>query len=415
MFPLRNYRNQGFVKAPAQVSFSARESPPRSVSALMSIVTMRANLTDSDIRTLIKGPTEEDRAHAAHKLCRCIDEAELSLEERQHAEGIIQIMAQDAAVLVRRALSVALKNSPKLPREIANKLARDIDTIALPIVLNSPSLTDSDLVEIVRACPPAKQVAVACREALSSTVTGAIAKFGVQEAVGRALANDNAVFDEAGLETTLDRFAGVSSITAQMVHRNELPLTITEKLVSLVAGEAFDYLVNHHELPPQVAIDLAMGARERVTIDIVEQAARQKDVGRFVQQLNLNGRLNPSLLMRGLCLGHIEFVEHAMAELAGVPHQRMWLMIHDSGPLGLKAAFDRAGLPPRLFPSFRAAVDVYHSIEREGSAADRITFRKRMLERTLTLFQSVPKDDLDYLLEKLDASGLESARTAASI
>jgi uncharacterized protein (DUF2336 family) len=117
--------------------------------------------------------------------------------------------------------------------------------------------------------------------------------------------------------------------------------------------------------------------------------------------------------MRGLCLGHIEFVEHAMAELGGLAHHRMWLLMHDSGPLGLKAAFDRAGLPPRLFPSFRAAVEVYHSIEREGVAQDRITFRKRMLERTLTLFQSVPRDDLDYLLEKLDASALQPERAAA--
>jgi uncharacterized protein (DUF2336 family) len=379
----------------------------------MSIVTMRANLTDSDIRTLIKGPTEEDRAHAAHKICRCIEDAELSPEERTHAEGIIAMMAQDAAVLVRRALAVALKNSPKLPRDVANKLARDVETVALPVILNSPVLTDADLVQIVRACPPAKQIAVASRATLSATVTGAIADYAGVEAVERALANDNAEFDADGLGTTLDRFAGVSAITAAMVRRDELPVTITEKLVSLVAGEVFDHLVNNHELPPQIAIDLAMGARERVTIDIVEQAARQQDLGRFVQQLNLNGRLNPSLLMRGLCLGHIEFVEHAMAELAGLAHSRMWLLMHDSGPLGLKAAFDRAGLPPRLYPSFRAAVEVYHSIEREGVARDRITLRKRMLERTLTLFRSVPKEDLDYLLEKLDATGLQDNRVAA--
>jgi uncharacterized protein (DUF2336 family) len=378
----------------------------------MPIVTMRANLTDSDIRTLIKGPSDDARAYAAHKICRCIDEAELSPEERAHAEGILAIMAEDAAVLVRRALSVALKNSPKMPREIANKLARDIETIALPVILNSPMLTDSDLIEIVRTCPPSKQVAVASRETLSTAVTGAIAAFAVPEAVHRALANDNAEFDEDGLDTTLTRFAGVSSITAAMVHRNELPLNITEKLVSLVAGEAFDHLVNHHELPPQIAIELAMGARERVSIDIVEQAIRQKDIARFVQQLNLNGRLSPSLLMRGLCLGHIEFIEHALAELAGIAHQRMWLMIHDSGPLGLKTAFDRAGLPPRLFPSFRAALEVYHSIEREGGVTDRMVFRKRMLERTLTLFQSVPKDDLDYLLDKLDAVQLQPQRAA---
>lgn len=379
----------------------------------MPIVTMRSKLTDSDIRTLIKGPTEEDRAQAAHKLCRCIDEDELAPEERAHAEGIIAIMAQDAAVLVRRALAVALKNSPKLPRDVANQLARDIESVSLPVILNSPMLTDSDLVEIVRTCPPSKQVAVASREKISVTVTGAIARFGEPQAVERALANDNALFDDEGLDTALVRFSDLSEITSAMVRRNELPVAITEKLVSLVTGELFDHLVNHHELPPQLAIELAMGARERATIDIVEQAARQNDLGHFVSQLNIHGRLTPSLMMRGLCLGHMDFVEHAMAELAGLTHQRIWLMIHDSGPLGLKAAFDRAGLPPRLFPPFRAAIDVYHQMEREGGAEDRAVFRRRMLERTLTLFQSVPKDDLEYLLEKLDATGTKQAHAAA--
>ena len=379
----------------------------------MTIVTMRAKLTDTDIRTLIKGPTEEDRAHAAHKICRCIEDADLTPEERAHAESIIAIMAEDAAVLVRRSLSVALKNSPRLPREIANKLALDIESIALPVILNSPVLTDSDLVEIIRTCPPSKQVAVASREHVSTIVTGAIAQYAAPVAVERALANDNAEFDIEGLDLTLERFAGVSTVTAAMVRRGELPVAITEKLVSLVTGELFDHLINNHELPPQLAIDLAMGSRERATIDIVDQASRQGDVRRFVQQLNINGRLTPSLLMRGLCLGHMDFVEHSLAELAGISHQRVWLLIHDSGPLGLKAAFDRAGLPPRLFPSFRAAVDVYHHMEREGGADDRIIFRTRMLERTLTLFQSIPKDDLDYLMEKLDATGLQSDRAAA--
>ncbi len=379
----------------------------------MSIVTMRANLTDTDIRTLIKGPTEDDRAQAAHKICRAIDEAPLTAEERAHAEAIMAIMAQDAAELVRRSLAVALKNSPKLPRDIANKLARDIDSVALPVILNSPVFTDGDLVQILRAAPPARQIAVASRETLSVQVTGAIASYAVPEAVERALANDNAAFDETGLDTALDRFAGVSAVTSAMVHRGALPVTVVEKLVTMVSGELFDHLVNHHELPPQIAIDLAMGSRERATIDIVEQAGKQRDLNRFVQQLNLNGRLTPSLIMRGLCLGHMEFVEHAMAELAGIPHQRMWLLIHDGGQMGLKAAFDRAGLPPRLLPSFRAAIDIYHGLEREGGIQDRVMFRKRMLERTLTLFQSIPKDDLDYLLDKLDVSGIQGARAAA--
>jgi uncharacterized protein (DUF2336 family) len=256
-------------------------------------------------------------------------------------------------------------------------------------------------------------VAVASREELSTIVTGAIAQYAAAPAVERALANDNAAFDEEGLDAALDRFAGVSNVMSAMVHRNELPLAITEKLITIVTGEVFDHLVNNHELPPQIAIDLAVGARERATLDIVEQASRQKDIARFVQQLNLNGRLTPSLLMRGLCMGHMDFVEHAMAELAGMSHQRMWLLVHDSGPLGLKAAFDRSGLPPRLYSSFRAAIEVFHAMEREGGVGDRRVFRRRMLERTLTLFQSIPKDDLDYLLEKLDSAGGHIPRAAA--
>ncbi|MGE3141934.1 MAG: DUF2336 domain-containing protein [Hyphomonadaceae bacterium] len=379
----------------------------------MSIVTMRATLTDSDIRTLVKGVAEEDRAQAAHKICRCIDDAEISDEERAHAEEILRVMANDAAVLVRRALAVALKNSAKLPRAVAVKLAQDIDSVALPVILNSPSLTDADLVEIVCASPPSKQMAVASREKLSSIVTGAIAEFSPAPVLERALANDNALFDAHGLEAAMDRFAGVSSIMGAMVRRQVLPVTVTEKLVSIVTGELFDELVNNHELPPQLAIELAIGARERATLDIIEQAAHQSDLPGFVAQLHLHGRLTPSLLMRALCMGQIAFVEHAMAELAGITHQRAWLMIHDSGPLGLKAIFDRAGLPPRLYAPFRASIDIYHQMEHEDGVIGGARFRARMLERSLTLFQCIPKDDLDYLLDKLDAIGAKPELAAA--
>ncbi len=379
----------------------------------MSVVTMRANLTEADIRTLIKGPSEDLRAEAAHKICRCVDQAELSGDERAHAEAILKLMAEDAVVSVRRALAITLKNSPKLPRELARKLAEDIDSIALPILQHSPSLSDEDLIEIVRSAPPNRQVAVAQREELSNVVTGAIAVFGAPAAVETALANDNAAFDQGALNTVLQRMGDRETITSAMAHRRTLPVSIVERLIAMVSGEVFDYLVNHHEVSPQLAIDLASGARERSTLDLVEQAGLQSDLPRFARQLAMHGRLTPSFIMRALCLGYMEFVEHAMAELSALPHHRAWLMVHDSGPLGLKAIFDRSGLPTRLFPAFRAAVDVYHQLERDGVDLDRDAFRERMIERALTLFQSIPRDDLEYLLEKLDATEVRPGRASA--
>ena len=50
------------------------------------MATTRAALTDEDIRTLVKGATPDERAVAAHKLCRNIDRYELTDEERVQAQ-----------------------------------------------------------------------------------------------------------------------------------------------------------------------------------------------------------------------------------------------------------------------------------------------------------------------------------------
>ena len=84
-------------------------------------------------------------------------------------------------------------------------------------------------------------------------------------------------------------------------------------------------------------------------------------------------------------------------------------MVHDNGPLGLQTLFERCGLPARLLAPFRAGIEVYHEITGDGTERETCVFRARMIERVLTLFQNVPRDDLDYLLEKLNATGERSS------
>ncbi|MDB5459838.1 MAG: hypothetical protein JWO72_1579, partial [Caulobacteraceae bacterium] len=144
------------------------------------------------------------------------------------------------------------------------------------------------------------------------------------------------------------------------------------------------------------------GAAERATVDLVDQAGRAGDIGAFVTHLHRNGRLTASLLLRALAQGQMGLFEWGIAELAGVPHHRTWLMIHDAGPLGLKAIYERAGLPSRLFPAFRSGVDTYHAMNADGSLRDRERFQERMLQRFLTQPQAIPREDVDYLLDKMD-------------
>jgi uncharacterized protein (DUF2336 family) len=380
----------------------------------MSVQSIRPQLNEQDIHRLIKGETPEDRASVAHRLCRRIALDVLSDSEREYAQEIMGILAEDAADLVRRTLSVTLRNSPILPREIALKLAQDIEAVAIPVLQDSPVFSDEDLIELVLSVTAAKQAAIANRETVSTTLTEVISEHGTVEAVRMLSANEGAEWTDTAFDHSIRRFGSDEGVQKGLISREYIPTHIAEKMVSLVSGQLFDLLVNRHELPAQMAIDLASASRERATIDLVEQAGRTYDLPRFVSQLHLNGRLTHSLIMRALCCGQMPFVEHSLAELSGVGHQRVWLMIHDAGPLGLQAVFDRAGMPRKMLPAFRAAVNVFHETTHDGGPNDRARFRARMIERVLTQFQAIPKEDLDYLLEKLDYYSEMAAMDEAS-
>src|SRR5580658_6454723 len=156
--------------------------------------TTRSALHEADIRLLVKGAEPEERAVAAHKLCRHMDRADLTDAERAEAHQILRLIARDAAEQVRRALAVTLQASPLVPRDVANRLARDIESIAVPVLNFSPVFDDEDLAEIVRVGGPVRQGAVARRPVLTEKVTGAIAEFGVAEAVRAACENKGAAF-----------------------------------------------------------------------------------------------------------------------------------------------------------------------------------------------------------------------------
>jgi len=374
----------------------------------------RARLTDVDIRRLIKATDDDDRAAAAHKLCRSMDRADLTDEDRAAAQKILRMLAQDAAELVRRAMAVTLKASDLIPRDVARRLAADVDSVALPMINFSPAFSDEDLIEIVRAGSAVRQVAVASRPRVGRDVADAVADVGCEQAVRTLAANDNADVAEAALGRCVDRFGSSPEIVAAIAYRQVLPLSVTERLVELASEAVREHLVTRHAVAPETAIRLAAFARERATVDLVDQASHQANLPQFVANLNSRRALTASLMLRALARGQMALFEHGMAELAGTPHARAWLMIHDAGPLGLKAIYDRAGLPPRLYQAYRAGVDTWRTLQAEGADTSGDDFRTQMLERFLTQRPNAPREDLAYLMERLDQDPLP-ARTGIGV
>ena len=230
------------------------------------MATTRSALTQEDIRALVKGATADERAIAARKLCRAIEAGPLSGQDRESAAEILRIMAADAAELVRKAIVETLKASVDVPRDVALKLARDVESISLPMLEFSPVFSDADLMDIVRLGGSVRQLAIARRPRLSRKITDVLSEHGGERALAAACANDNAEFAEGALQTVIGRFETSERMLAAMAYRAVLPMSVSERLVSLVSEQVRAHLVSHHAVAAEAALQIAVGAAERATV-----------------------------------------------------------------------------------------------------------------------------------------------------
>lgn len=341
----------------------------------------------------------ENRAEMAGKIATQLDR-ELTPGERKIALDIINLMVRDAEVMVREALSDNLRHIPDVPHDVAMRLAQDVEAVSLPMLESSSVFSDQDLIDILKSGSEQKQAAIAQREEVSEVLSEVIVSSAGEQAVASLMSNEGAKLNEKALNTAIDRFKTSELVQKPMVGRSKLPVTVAERLVTLVSDKLKDVLVQKHDLPAGIAADLIMQSRERATVNLFDGAS-DNDVEKLVTQLFKNSRLTPSLTLRATCTGDIAFFEWAMSILAGITITSARMLIHDAGPLGFKSVYDKTGMPKQLQSAFRVAIEVARETRLDGEEGDRERYRRRMIERILTQYEDLANEDLDYLLGKL--------------
>jgi uncharacterized protein (DUF2336 family) len=359
-----------------------------------------STLTQKDVKRLLATPSADLRSELSEKVGAMASDPHLAPQEIALAHDIIRILAFDVEEQVRASLSHSLRHAHSLPKDIALRLANDVDSVALPMLADSIMLSDEDLIEIVRGGSIAKQVAVAGRLNLTEPVSEAIVVHAGVPAVVVLMNNRTARISESSLLRAHERFQGSERVSRAMIYRDTLPITVAERLAAMVSRELQDYLVRHHALSPTVAADLVLTSREHAMIRL-SAGASDEALGEMVTQMEHNGRLTPTLLLRALCTGDVAFFEVAMSVKGNIPLENAQALIHDRGRHGLNALYRKSGLPERLLPAIRSAVDVVAETGFDGNPRDLERFRSRVISRVLTCVSSLDPGDADYLLEKL--------------
>jgi uncharacterized protein (DUF2336 family) len=363
------------------------------------------DLSPELVQRLLTDPSAETRIEAAATVAKTFS-GSLGESERALAEDIFRTMIHDAEERVRQALSESLKDNELVPHDVALSLAQDVGAVAQPLLESSSILTDEELIEIVHRQSTTHRQAIARRQSVSSSVSDAVIDSGDGDAVATLVENDGADISPGGLEKVVDKYGGDNRVNNGLVYRENLPITVSERLVTLISERMRAELVSRHELPDNVAADLVLEARESATIGLLENGVDRMDALHLIQQLHANGRLTPTLILRAACVGDMNFVELAFSEICGLKVANVYHMLHSNGDLGTRALISEAGFSGDMALIMTTAMEVAVEAEYNGLEHDRERFAASVIERVLTTVEDrIDSDNLDYFLTKLRRYG----------
>ena len=351
------------------------------------------------------------RAAASGALARAYLNCDLSPDDRDAAENAMIALLDDPSPLVRRALAEALAASPDAPRAVVQALASDHRDIAAVVLARSPLLIDAELVDFVATCDGALQATIATRAPLRRAVAAAIAEVGSAEACLVAIENPCADVAPSSIARIVDRFGHLGAIREALLAHPDLPLAARQSLVRQLSSALVDFVADRNWLARDRAEEAGREACEKATVTIAALRPHH-DVRPLVHHLRASGQLTAGLILRALLSGNIAMFESALAELAELPLRRVQALVRDSDSRGLRAVFDKAGLPASTDVAFRevlTATGEAHDGEFNGEGR----LKRRIVERALMRCERSDISDLDPLLILLRRFATEAAREDA--
>lgn len=355
-----------------------------------------------------------ERAEATSALARAYLYSDLSPDDLAAAEGAMIMLLDDPSPLVRRALSEAFAGAQKAPRVVVQALAADQPDVALPLLERSPLLADDDLVDLIATGEPEAQAAIAGRPSLSPALAAAIAEVGTAEACLTLLENFDASIALFSVDRIVERFGHLAPIRETLLARNDLPMTTRQTLLSQLSRTLAGFVVSRQWLMPERAEHTAREACEKATVAMAADTPYEQ-IGALVVHLRESGQLTAGMILRALLSGNVVLVEEALAELSGLPIERVTAYIHDKNIAGFRALYRKAGLPDSAYPAFREALSAMREGLLIGEQGGVGRLKRRMVERVLSACARERDADMTSLMALLRRFLVEAAREEARL
>jgi uncharacterized protein (DUF2336 family) len=316
-----------------------------------------------------------ERVAAASALARAFLDHQLPFEDRCEAEAALTLLLDDPSSKVRAAMAEVLSMSRHAPAQIVAALAADQADVAGVILIRSPLLTDTDLIDRAASSDGAIQSLIASRPFVSMSLAAAIAEVGELDACLTLLKNDGADIASLSFRRMAERFGGEAQMREAMLVDRRLP-SDCRHLLLVRLGEAL-------KQSPLVLALMGPARAERITreacvrasLTLIENTQAQEHAA-LIEHLRLRGDLTASFLVRTIAHGKVDFLGSVLIALSGQSDRRVRAILASGRDVAVTALFRSAGLADALHRVFLRALKVWREVAngRRVAGAQEVTW-----------------------------------------
>lgn len=355
------------------------------------------------------GRSTEDRVTVAKALGLLTARSDLTPEDRDAAHRIIEMLSQDAEMRVRQAVVHAVENYPLLPATLAEQIAKDVADVSGPLLESSPVLSTSFLTDLVASgtLEDLAQIRLARRRNLEMPVADKLLEAGRSGAVEAVLSNETAQIGEKGYSALLEREVLDDGLFALVSQRKDLPAAIVADCHRIALDDVFghtvrqqvrDRLMSTYALPEEMAAQIVQAAVEDMLAHTAsESGGIDGEFELVARRLYARNELTPTLLLRVICSGALEFAEAAFHVLTCRPREEVANAFAGAGREAMDALYKQSGLDAY----FRFAVVA--ATKRVAADEERATDKtlKSIVDEIVGFYRGIGPGPVDEVISRL--------------
>lgn len=261
----------------------------------------------------------------------------LSLRESEMVDELIDQLMLDRSPQVRDQLVQKFADVSRMPRRIANNLAKEDIEIARPILMASSTLTDNDLVTIVEEKGGDYALAVAQRLKISEAVADALVITGDVRVMREVAENLGAHLGSKALNVVADAARYSTQLREPLFRRPEMNVDIAMKLYWWVEQDLRRFALKRfginsgqidRALASTISTFLNSHTHEKANDDVMSQVADWMEEHQAV---------SVGALPQVLRMGHFRLFNMMLSRLTGLGLTLIDAIINEIGARGLAA------------------------------------------------------------------------------